>query len=88
VRERRADQSAALAVLNVSSVLSRSLTSFFSLRLYVYLISLPRLASATVVTAASGMPLYAGPKRTSKSGRLDWIVDANASAVAERSLPS
>lgn len=34
------------------------------------------------------MPLYAGPKSTSKSGMLAWRTEANASAVAERSLPS
>lgn len=46
------------------------------------------MASATAVTAARGIPLYAGPKRTSKAGMDDWRVPAKASAVAERSLPS
>jgi hypothetical protein len=54
----------------------------------VYTTSVPLLASATAVTAARGIPLYAGPKRTSKAGMDDWRVPAKASAVAERSLPS
>ena len=32
--------------------------------------------------------MYAGPKRTSKPGRRVWMVDANASAVADRREPS